>query len=1070
MGFSGFAGGPGESRFVEPTTLPRRRRAGSLAGIAFTGAFIAAMMGHPQGALAACQGENTASVTCDAANQATAGTLSTSFAGATVVNVNAGSKIDTGGATASANGNLLTFNHNDTTFGITNTGVSAGVSLSNVGAITYLGNANVNALGSNGVTAFRTGAGDITITNNATVTAAGAGIVANASGGPAGTILVNGSGDVAGGTWGIYAVHTGLGLLPGGITISGSGNTSATGGVGIDAQVTNANNTGSVLVNRTGTVTVTEIGILAQTFGGGDVSVTGVGNVSSSGNAGIVAASTGGNGNVLVTPAGTVSGTEGIRASAAGSGTSTVNIAHDVTATHALGNAVVSVTSDGLNTVNVTAGTVQGGQSAISAISSGTGAIKVMIGAGAVVQGGTADGVSIFALGGGTANTVENSGTITSHLGLITIGIGGSTAITNSGSITGTSGTAVILGGANNSFVMTGAAAALTGAAIGSGTDTFRLAGSAANSFNVSQIGSGWTLLDKVDTSIWTLTGTSTYAGPVTVNGGTLSVDGNLVSANSLSVNANAALTGTGAVGATQINAGGIFAPGNGTAGSSMTVASLALASGAQYMVQIDPATSSFANVTGTATLGGATVNATFANGTYVDKQYTILTAGTVSGTFDPTTVNTNLPSGFQTSLAYDGTHAYLDLALVFVPPPGTGLNINQQNVGNAIINFFNSNGSIPIVFGGLTPAGLTQISGEIGTAPQQTTFDAMNLFIGVLTDPFIAGRGDPISAGGNPNAFADEAMAYASSGKGRTKRERDAYAAVYTKAPPLAPTFEQRWSIWGAGFGGSQRTDGNTVVGSNDTRSSIYGVAAGADYRFSPNTIAGFALAGGGTNFSVNGLGTGRSDLFQAGGFIRHNIGPAYITGALAYGWQDITTDRTVTVAGIDRLRAQFNANAWSGRIEGGYRFVAQGFGWTPYAAGQFTTFDLPAYAEQVISGANTFALAYAAKSVTATRSELGVRTDKSFAVQNGIFTLRGRAAWAHNFNTDRNALPTFQALPGASFVVNGAAQAPDAALVTGSAEMKWINGWSVAATFEGEFSDVTESYAGKGVVRYAW
>jgi hypothetical protein len=30
--------------------------------------------------------------------------------------------------------------------------------------------------------------------------------------------------------------------------------------------------------------------------------------------------------------------------------------------------------------------------------------------------------------------------------------------------------------------------------------------------------------------------------------------------------------------------------------------------------------------------------------------------------------------------------------------------------------------------------------------------------------------------------------------------------------------------------------------------------------------------------------------------------------------------------------------------------------------------------------------------------------------------------------------------------------------------------NGFSIAATFEGEFSDVTESYAGEGVVRYAW
>ena len=91
------------------------------------------------------------------------------------------------------------------------------------------------------------------------------------------------------------------------------------------------------------------------------------------------------------------------------------------------------------------------------------------------------------------------------------------------------------------------------------------------------------------------------------------------------------------------------------------------------------------------------------------------------------------------------------------------------------------------------------------------------------------------------------------------------------------------------------------------------------------------------------------------------------------------------MTVAGIDQLRAQFNANAFSGRVEGGYRFVTPwmgGIGLTPYAAGQLTTFDLPAYAESVVSGANTFALTYGAKNVTATRSELGLRTDKSFAI----------------------------------------------------------------------------------------
>jgi hypothetical protein len=202
--------------------------------------------------------------------------------------------------------------------------------------------------------------------------------------------------------------------------------------------------------------------------------------------------------------------------------------------------------------------------------------------------------------------------------------------------------------------------------------------------------------------------------------------------------------------------------------------------------------------------------------------------------------------------------------------------------------------------------------------------------------------------------------------GRKRTRAERDAYAAIYRKAS-IRDTYDPRWSVWAASFGGSQTTDGNSVLGSNNTTSRVFGMAAGADYIFSPRTIAGFALAGGGTHFSVANGGSGRSDLFQAGVFIRHAVGKAYISGALAYGWQDVTTDRTVTIAGVNQLRAQFNANAFSGRVEGGYRFVTPwmgGIGITPYAAGQFTTFDLPAYAESVLSGANTFALAYASKS----------------------------------------------------------------------------------------------------------
>jgi uncharacterized protein with beta-barrel porin domain len=673
--------------------------------------------------------------------------------------------------------------------------------------------------------------------------------------------------------------------------------------------------------------------------------------------------------------------------------------------------------------------------------------------AGAAGTGGSQGNAGVAGAGGagvvGAGLTIVNGGTIAGGLA-------------NGGA--GAQANAITFTGGTNSLELR-AGSSITGNVVAfSSADTFILGGSTSASFDASKIGTqylGFGVFDKTGTSTWTLTGTNATAMPWTVSGGTLDVNGTLANAT-MTVSAGGILGGNGTVGNTTVASGGTLLPGNGTPGSFLSVTgNLAFQAGALYLVQLSPATSTFTKVSGTATLNGL-AGASFASGSYVSKQYTILTAtGGVSGTFSGLQT-LGLPSGFTANLSYDAKDAYLNLALGFGVP--TGLNVNQQNVANALTNFFNATGGIPMVFGGLTPAGLTQVSGELATGSQQATFDAMNLFMGLLTDPSIAGRGgSPTSGAGAPTGYASTQTSGAA---------RDAYA-MFTKALPPVTPFEQRWSVWGAGFGGSQTTDGNAALGSNTATSSVYGTVVGADYRISPFTVAGFALAGGGTNFSVAGSGSGHSDLFQAGAFVRHTVGAAYVSAALAYGWQDITTNRTVTVAGTSQLRAQFDANAFSGRLEGGYRFIAPwigGIGITPYAAAQFTTFDLPAYAEQAVAGSNAFALSYNAKDVTDTRSELGIRTDKSFAMTDGILILRGRLAWAHDYDPDRSIASTFQTLPGASFVVNGAAQASDSALVTASIEKKWLTGWSAAATFEGEFSDVTRSYAGKGVVRYQW
>jgi autotransporter-associated beta strand protein len=570
--------------------------------------------------------------------------------------------------------------------------------------------------------------------------------------------------------------------------------------------------------------------------------------------------------------------------------------------------------------------------------------------------------------------------------------------------------------------------------------------------------------LEKVGSGTLILSGINTYTGTTTVNGGILRVDGDISQSSLTTVNAGGALFGAGIVGNTTIAAGGIYAPGDGGPGSSMQVlGDLAFQSGAVYLVQVGSgSTASFANVFGNITLNG-TVGVSLYAGSNVLPQYKIMQ---FSGSATDNFVGVAAPGGLVGTTTVDpsGT-VYLNFALDYGAK--YALNVNQKNVATTLQNFFNANGFLQAEFAGLGPNGLTQASGESATGSQQTTFNAMNLFLNLLTDAFGSGRGG--TPGAAPYADDTNANAYAATGKNaRDKSARDAFASVYRKAPPAA--FEQRWDVWAAGYGGSQTTDGNTALGSNNTSSSVYGTAVGLDYRFSPSTIAGFALAGGGTGFSANGLGWGRSDLFQAGAFVRHTIGPAYITAALAYGWQDVTTNRIVTAAGVDQLRAQFNANALSGRVEGGYRYATQWIGLTPYAALQATMFSLPSYSEFAVVGNNTFALNYAAKDVTSTRTELGFRADRSFAAAGGLMTLRGRLAWAHDFNPDRTVGAVFQTLPGAAFVVNGAAQARDSALTTAAVQINWMNGWSASATFEGEFSNVTRSYAGKGVVRYAW
>ncbi|MGA7804772.1 autotransporter outer membrane beta-barrel domain-containing protein [Bradyrhizobium sp.] len=824
---------------------------------------------------------------------------------------------------------------------------------------------------------------------------------------------------------------------------------------------------GAVTVISTGNITTTGsygVGIAVSTFPGGAITVTSTGNITTSGNhaSGILAKASGaGPDAVAVTSTGNIAtkGTYayGIFALGTGAAPVTVNSAGTITTQGDHASGILASSGGGGVTVNSTANIATAGNqsSGIFAVST-TGAVTVTSTGNITTLGAGSTGIYASSIGGAvTVTSIGNIATKGNHTyGIEALSSGGPIAITvKSGTVSDGSGSGagvLITGGTNNTLTNFGTVTALSGLAI-EGINFFRgrPGNNTVNNFgtvtgNVA-LGSGANAFNNMATGLFNAaTIVNLGAGNTLTNAGTLS-PGGAGTIQTTTLSGNLTQTTTGRL-LTDINIAG--------------------------------ATADRVNVSGTANLAGA-VQLQVQNLALGPWQQTILSAAGGATNNGLSLLGSPV---LQAQLVYPNANDVVvkSAGINFMTP---GLNGNQTSLGNAFNGVAQTAGLGGPIFNLLLngPTSLdgyrqvlNQLTGEGATGTQQATFDAMGQFVGLLLDPYSRGGASPPGGGVSGYAAEAEPSAYASGGRQRSAAERDAYA-MFTKAPPQS--FAARWNVWVAGFGGSQTTDGNADTGSNSTTSRIAGTVVGADYLITPNTIAGFALAGGGTGFVIaNGVGTGRSDLFQAGAYVRHTIGPAYIAAALGYGWQDVTTNRTVTLAGIDQLQAQFNANAWSGRIEGGYRLVSpwMGVGITPYAAGQFTTVDLPAYAEQSTLGTSNFALAYAARSVTAPRSEFGFRTDKSFVLvdtlPDTILTLRGRFAWAHDYNTDRSIAATFQTLPGASFVVNGAAQSADKALTTAAAEVRWRSGFSLSGTFEGEFSSNSTSYAGKAVARYQW
>jgi uncharacterized protein with beta-barrel porin domain len=390
-------------------------------------------------------------------------------------------------------------------------------------------------------------------------------------------------------------------------------------------------------------------------------------------------------------------------------------------------------------------------------------------------------------------------------------------------------------------------------------------------------------------------------------------------------------------------------------------------------------------------------------------------------------------------------------------PNPYSSLNRNQSAVRDAIVGYFDAHGGIQSEFGALTPEGLTQASAETGAAGIAAGQQAAEQFLSAISTPQFGDTGPAMPPQPAPLAYAG--------GETVTDRVARAFGADFgTVTGPAAPV--SYWQSWGAAYGAGSRFDGDAAIGSSRITTQSWGLAAGHDIAFG-GTSLGAALGGGWGSYELgNGFGSGDVGSFNAGIRGTQELGAAYLSGALAYGYHAFSTSRTV--AG-ERYEADFSAHSLSGRAETGWRFETPLANFTPYGAVETVALFTPAYRESG-TGTGLFALSYQAEDTVSTRLELGARLSHGMDLNPGRLTLSGRAAWQHNLNPDRDVTAGFVNLAGTSFVTDAAAASRNSLLLTLGADYAMSQAVSFGLTADAAIGDNGSAFAGKASFKVRW
>lgn len=881
-----------------------------------------------------------------------------------------------------------------------------------------------------------------TFINSGTITTGNAGIGIDAQGNLS-TVTNSGAINAGNDSFGIQVRNS--------TTVANSGSiTVGTNGIGISGNL-------ATTITNSGTITAGVSGIGIRS--GGNILNSGnvvVGNSIASGSAGLLASGTG----LQITNTGTITG-----------GTFTPAMIIVGTGATLLNQGTISVGTSGGGLVNREGGAILNNTGTINVGSLGIGISAQGTNSTSLNSGIINAGVGATGIQTNNSHLVLNSGTI--NVGSAGTGISGgsSVAIANSGTINvGASGVGIAAPGNLSVLANTG-----TINTCGVGINSSGSNSSVANTGTIATNGCGTTgvLLGQGNS----LANFGSIVAPVTLamapGGGSVSV------LNGGTLNGAVALFGSG--GNTLVNAGTITVTTPLTAGGGVThvVDGTYTQTGSGVFVTRMSTNNAAGNYdtlrvlssvagTGVANLGG-TVQLTLQPGLYgLSTTYPgVFTFSSSTGSFSAVTE----PYLFlNASAVYNPTS--VDIVITRTPfPQIPGGGQNAQAVANVLeANYSPSlTGTLGNFYMQLlqstAPNTLSQLTGEVATAPQNASFTVFGQFLGTI----FGQTGSARALGGS----SQTAQRAAQGGTRVSLGEAEACPSETCDGP--AP---RRYTAWAQGFGGAGSIDGSTTIGSSRVDMNTGGGAMGIDAWLDGNALVGLTVGTTAAGYSLTDImSSGGARSIVVGLYGGYNFGPAYVDGALAYAYNTYTSSRFIGTGSITEVEsASFGGSQYGGRIEGGWRFGFDRNVITPFAGLTVQALSQAAYTESsrnlATGGTGVLGVSMQAQTTTSVRSTLGAQFETAItAGDDNVLRPRLRLGWAHEFNTSRNATVTLSTLlPNAPFLVTGAQPLPDSLVVGAGFDLELGRMVRLYGQFDGEFSGNARAFAGTGGLRLVW